>query len=810
MPGPSRPASALPRPVTEFVVKVHSRCDLACDHCYVYEHVDQSWRRQPKVMSAEVARATADRIAEHARHHRLSGVQVILHGGEPLLLGAAGLDATLATLRAAIDPVTRLDLRMQTNGIRLTPAIAKVLVHHDVRVGISLDGDQTANDRHRRFANGASSYQQALDAVALLRRPEFRRQYAGILCTVDLRNDPVEVYRSLAAHRPPRLDLLLPHATWESPPPRPADEPAPYARWLLAVYDEWSRDGRPMPIRLFDALRSTGAGGPSGSEWVGLDPVDLLVVETDGAFEQADTLKTAFDGAAQTGLNVFSHAVDDAAALPEVVRRTTGLADLHPTCQSCPVVRQCGGGLFAHRYREGAGFRNPSSYCADLLELIVSMNDRIAAAAHASTAVAGRSRPEADLGPDLIEQIGSGRADHSAVEVLAEAQLSIARALTAAVGDAGSAEARAGLDALAEIEQASPDAVRAVLAHPYTRVWAIGALRDADEVAARHLCNLAAAAAVRSGRQWSVPVSVRHGTAHLPTVGTISVAGNLTAMAELTVGPDGSLLRAGDQVVRLPASPKATATAFAPARWVSLGGRVLLEDLDPHRDCHDHAAAARLGPTALRSWEASLAAAWNVIEVDAAHQVAAMSSALRAVVPLRPDPAGLLRSSTARNAFGAVAVAAADSRAVAVMLVHEFQHTVLGALLDVCDLYDPDSTQRLVVAWRTDPRPVEGVLQGTFAHLAVADIWRSRAAAAGADDQTKRTTSSTATGPRRRSTRWPGPGRSPARDCGLSTAWQRPWRAGTGDPAGAVGRPAAGRPSRAGRRPALRRPPGRP
>ena len=35
-------------PFREIVLKVHSRCDLACDHCYVYEHADQSWRARPK------------------------------------------------------------------------------------------------------------------------------------------------------------------------------------------------------------------------------------------------------------------------------------------------------------------------------------------------------------------------------------------------------------------------------------------------------------------------------------------------------------------------------------------------------------------------------------------------------------------------------------------------------------------------------------------------------------------------------------------------------------------------------------------
>jgi uncharacterized protein len=37
------------------------------------------------------------------------------------------------------------------------------------------------------------------------------------------------------------------------------------------------------------------------------------------------------------------------------------------------------------------------------------------------------------------------------------------------------------------------------------------------------------------------------------------------------------------------------------------------------------------------------------------------------------------------------------------------------------------------VAWRDDLRPIEGVLQGTYAHLAIADIWRRRAARDGSD-----------------------------------------------------------------------------
>src|SRR4051794_17033090 len=99
-----------PLPLSQFVMKVHGRCDLSCDHCYVYEHADQSWRTKPRVMSPDIAQAAARRIAEHASAHALSIVRVVVHGGEPLLLGPVPMDALLTRIRTPIEAVTRLSL----------------------------------------------------------------------------------------------------------------------------------------------------------------------------------------------------------------------------------------------------------------------------------------------------------------------------------------------------------------------------------------------------------------------------------------------------------------------------------------------------------------------------------------------------------------------------------------------------------------------------------------------------------------------------------------------------------------------------
>ena len=199
--------------ISQYVLKVCSRCDLACDHCYVYEHADQSWRLKPKTITEATASQAARRISEHARIHQLAAVHVVLHGGEPLLLGHDGLREVIGTLRALIDPVTQLDLRIHTNGVLLDENLCSLFADYAVQVGVSLDGDRVANDRHRRYSDGRSSYSQVRQALGLLRMPEYRHLYAGILCTVDVRNDPIAVYEALLAEAPPRVDLLLPHAT---------------------------------------------------------------------------------------------------------------------------------------------------------------------------------------------------------------------------------------------------------------------------------------------------------------------------------------------------------------------------------------------------------------------------------------------------------------------------------------------------------------------------------------------------------------------------------------------------------------------
>ncbi|UKY52651.1 FxsB family cyclophane-forming radical SAM/SPASM peptide maturase [Streptomyces inhibens] len=368
-------------PFRQFVLKVHSRCNLACTYCYIYAGPDHSWRRRPQTVPAATIRQTALRIAEHARTHGLRAVRIDLHGGEPLLTGPGPLLEQAAAIRAALPADCSADFCVQTNGTLLTPQMIEVLGIAGFRLGLSLDGGIAGLNRRRIDHAGRPSWPAVSRAVDLLSgRPDI---FGGILCTIDITTDPAEVYRSLRALDPPMLDFLLPHANWSSPPPAPLGPAGrtPYGDWLCTVFDLWW-DGGPGPrVRVFTEILGLLLGRPSSSEAVGLSPVVALVVDTDGAIEQVDSLKSTYEGAAATGLDVFHHTFDEALAHPGMAVRQRGRDGLGAQCRNCALVEVCGGGNYAHRYRaDTGGFANPSVYCADLERLIRHIADRLDAA----------------------------------------------------------------------------------------------------------------------------------------------------------------------------------------------------------------------------------------------------------------------------------------------------------------------------------------------------------------------------------------------------------------------------------------------
>jgi uncharacterized protein len=703
-------------------------------------------------------------------------VQVVLHGGEPLLAGRAKLRRVATELKSALRSVCRLDLRIHTNGVLLDEKFCELFTELGIKIGLSIDGDRAANDRHRRYRDGRSSYDKVVRAIGLLRTDRFRALYAGLLCTIDVANDPVAVYDSLASLDPPRIDFLLPHATWDAPPVRAPGSATEYADWLIAIYDRWLATGRPVRIRTFDSILSTLNGGDSQTEALGLGPVELVVIETDGSYEQVDSLKVAFDGAPATGLDVFRHALATVAEHPGIVARQQGLAGLCQTCRECPVVASCGGGLYTHRFRANAsGFDNPSVYCPDLMKLITYIRD------HQPDRITRTGKTSAHaMSRDDFLALAAGFGDARAVAQLADAQRSLRRALLSAVYREGSnlpvvpGVVRASLSAdwttLTRIERELPEAVDAVLNQPYVRVWAVrclewlgrrsssGQASSAPPGAAfavgdlAHLGAIAAAAAIRAGSRAAAMLPVIKDAVHLPTLGRLDLGAHANGHAA-SDEPELATVEVADDVVIIKArgsswtlsrtelissGPGASALrgnrrcdAWQPVRELRADElRVALGDVDPYRNCYRSPVAPRLTEAEFARWQRNFRLAWQ--EIDDAHDAYApgLLAGLAAVTPFAVSGDDRYAGATTRDAFGAVAVALPEDPVMfAFLLIREFQRAKLGAILDLYDLCHrgggPDQT--------AEARRIEGLLASAYTQLAVSGFWRVRQKVALAD-----------------------------------------------------------------------------
>jgi uncharacterized protein len=348
---------------------------------------------------------------------------------------------------------------------------------------------------------------------------------------------------------------------------------------------------------------------------------------------------------------------------------------------------------------------------------------------------------ELSLSPDLFARLAAGRGGAAAVAELSAAQVAKHLLLIGHLldqwPDAGP-ERDAISVTLDRARSAAPDRFHEIIGAPLVGGWAAIAARAlgggrAEPADFRHLGAIAAVAAAAAGVSGTVAVPVHEGLVVLPGLGAAEVGDAESAEA---VARDGRLTVRGDRAtgsttVSVPDDPTTAAPGWRPVRYLTasaagLAIRVGLDDLHPYRHGHHVPPALRLGEAEMARWRPAFKRAWELLAGRVPGRAAELRAGLRTLVPLvRQDPRSA-RSATIRHAFGVFGLTLPPSAAeFAVTLVHEFQHSKLSAVLDVLPLTDPADTGRYFAPWRTDPRPLAGLLQGVYAFAGVADTWRA-------------------------------------------------------------------------------------
>jgi len=356
-----------------FIVKLAGACNLNCSYCYVYNLGDTTFRDRPKVMSRDVASATLTRIFDHVVRAGAPEVRLVLHGGEPLLVGKRWLKWFLDEAYHRVPSGVRIGIGVQTNGTFLSQDWIDLLSAYKVGIGVSVDGLPEVHDRFRVDHKGRGSYARVAASIERLRNTP--AAHWGVLTVANPEYDPIALYEHFLGLGVRTMDFLWPDHHHDALPPWPRGT---LARYYTRLFDRWYGDGdAAVEIRWLKSVMRGLLDKGSGIDALGPHPLTEVVIESDGSIEPLDVLRTCENGMTRVGLNVLTHPID-AIQDTQVFRECVDNQQLLPTqCHACEAYETCGGGYMPHRWSGALRFARESVHCDDLLTVIRHVHARL-------------------------------------------------------------------------------------------------------------------------------------------------------------------------------------------------------------------------------------------------------------------------------------------------------------------------------------------------------------------------------------------------------------------------------------------------
>ncbi|MFF0579916.1 cyclophane-forming radical SAM peptide maturase AmcB [Streptosporangium saharense] len=340
------------------VLQPTTLCNLDCVYCYLPH------RRLSKEMSPKVAQAVADSAAELSDPNH--PVEVVWHGGEPMALG-------LRKFRALLAPFERLRNAgqvqhcVQTNATLINDEWCDLLVHHQIRVGVSIDGPAALNAQ-RIDLRGRPAFDRIVRGIDRLRDHDIRFSVIAVVGAEGI-EQPESLLDALAGLGPHTIGLNV--EEMEGVNDRRCGITQDQAEQFWKRTMDWRRTRKTGPaIRELDRLADYLYLARSGQrdEWCrhGLDPIPTVSVDGDvvllspelaGIGDDAYGSFLAGNVCSQSIANMLAHAY----RLRYVREFMTGLRRCEAECE---FWNFCRGAQACNRYFENGSFATTETdYC---------------------------------------------------------------------------------------------------------------------------------------------------------------------------------------------------------------------------------------------------------------------------------------------------------------------------------------------------------------------------------------------------------------------------------------------------------------
>lgn len=367
------PQSQFVKPdILGIVVKITERCNLACPYCYFFYNGDESHKEHPPFMGMGTVRQVIEFIRKAVTEQGIRFVRIGLHGGEPMLLKKEKFAEMCEAFRSELDPICNLLLVIQTNGILVSREWIELFSRYQVRVSVSIDGDEAVHNIFRITKKGKGTYAETRRGWNMLNQAMADGELlsAAILCVISPQQSGAAIYRHMTKElKAPAVNFLLPDITHDS-----HDANQRFidgcGDFLIEVFDAWAADGGTKGSSMVRFIHE--AIGPMINDELcrrsvrKLQPLLQFNVSSNGEVSPDDVIRGIAPRFRDLPYRIDTHHASELSQRDEWQELERVQMNLPTPCQQCEWKNVCRGGNYQSRYSEKNGFDNPSVYCSAL------------------------------------------------------------------------------------------------------------------------------------------------------------------------------------------------------------------------------------------------------------------------------------------------------------------------------------------------------------------------------------------------------------------------------------------------------------
>jgi len=350
----------------DIVLKISERCNLACPYCYYYFQ-EFSSESKSRLITEEVIAELPRFLKRSAERLNLERINIVLHGGEPLLIKPKKADKICQLISDELRGLVDVTFAVQTNGVLISEEWIDVFKKHNIIVGVSIDGLPEVHDKLRPDLKGKGSFQRTLKGYRLLDEMMGDNPTHGALGVLHLSDEEDKMLAYMIDELGvPSPNLNFPRGGWDSDDAVKFGQSIENHRKLIRHYlDNYVhpkyRFVRGITGHIFSLMSDEGA---EEVDYRASCRHNIATISSEGDVYIDDNILGLDDSFSADILNIFDDSsLKDLVTGPLWTELMEAIDDVPAECGECEWFRSCRGGDLFNRFSEKRRFNNKSVMC---------------------------------------------------------------------------------------------------------------------------------------------------------------------------------------------------------------------------------------------------------------------------------------------------------------------------------------------------------------------------------------------------------------------------------------------------------------